>query len=275
MGKKTETRAGYTEPLGGVPTGGGYGSVYGGKSSWGSRTWTASPSCHESHPVLKIGGGEILGASCGRPREGFDVYVGFDRGMSLNSVQPWMPDQPEVGTFFISDRCAPKSPKDFKLMLEWLASKLADNKRVHVGCIGGHGRTGLVLAALVSYITGEKDAIRWVREHHCKKAVESESQVTFLVKHFGITKAPARDQPLPKSGTATGRYPDKSSVNRNYSVGADGLVEFDDPDFPEDFEKEMGVYDLFPDDEPPPPRRATTGGKSGTLPPMKGPRNLW
>ncbi|MCK5640964.1 MAG: hypothetical protein KAJ19_09215, partial [Gammaproteobacteria bacterium] len=60
----------------------------------------------------------------------------------------------------------------------------------HIGCIGGHGRTGLVLAALAAYTkTAPKNAIQWVRKHHCDSAVESTSQVNFLVKHYKVAKA--------------------------------------------------------------------------------------
>ena len=35
--------------------------------SWGKSTKTAKPRCYTKHPVLKLGGGEILGASCHHP----------------------------------------------------------------------------------------------------------------------------------------------------------------------------------------------------------------
>jgi hypothetical protein len=64
----------------------------------------------------------------------------------------------------------------------------ADGKTVHVGCVGGHGRTGIVISAIVAELTGKKDAIQWVRKHYCKKAVESKAQVQFLMKHYGVTE---------------------------------------------------------------------------------------
>ena len=60
--------------------------------------------------------------------------------------------------------------------------------RLHCGCIGGHGRTGTFLAALVTEMSGEKDSISYVRDNYCHRAVESTCQIDFLAEHFGITK---------------------------------------------------------------------------------------
>jgi hypothetical protein len=35
---------------------------------------------------------------------------------------------------------------------------------------------------------GIEDAITWVRGNHCHKAVESQAQIEWLHKHYGITK---------------------------------------------------------------------------------------
>jgi hypothetical protein len=147
-----------------------------------------------------------------------------------------------------------------------------------MGCIGGHGRTGLVLSALVHVITGEKSAIHWAREHHCKKAVESESQVKFLVKHFGIESAkvtPRYSSPVGAMAIGGG-YP-----SRGYSVGRDGVVDFDpfdDPYAPGRALDEMGVDDMFPEGELPAPRpRAKKRGAScaGKVKAMMGSRSIW
>lgn len=150
--------------------------------------------CYESHPTIEIGGGEVLGASCLYPQEGHDIYIGFDRGMQrLGLEYPWEEKSESRIEFLfkISDMCAPKSPKDFKLMIEWITQQLELGKKVHMGCIGGHGRTGMVMSALVRTICDIEDSTTWVRENYCKKAVESDSQVNFLHKHFGVTKTKA------------------------------------------------------------------------------------
>jgi hypothetical protein len=91
--------------------------------------------------------------------------------------------------FPITDTRAPDNLEESKKLIDWLAMNLSSNQKIHLGCIGGHGRTGTILAALVKVMTGEKDAIEYVRKNYCKKVVESNEQVEWLHKHFGISKA--------------------------------------------------------------------------------------
>ena len=171
--------------------------------------------CCHSHPVLKLGMGEIVGASCGQPREGYDIYIGFCYTMKFkHQPYPWEDTYDPIIEFQynITDGCAPKSPKEFKKLVNWVSDQLDDGKKIHVGCIGGHGRTGTFLAALVSlYEDLTDDPIKWVRENHCKKAVESESQMKFLKKHFGC-KMHKPSKPS-YSGTQTGRYQGSGKPN--------------------------------------------------------------
>lgn len=166
-----------------------------------------SPRCHTKHEELKLGNGVIVGASCGSPREGYDIYIGFCYTMKFKHQKyPWQLNGKDPVIEFqynITDGCAPGKPKEFKKMIQWVIEQLDAGKRIHVGCIGGHGRTGTFLAALVARMKIDPDPIAWVRKHHCQKAVESESQVKFLVKHFGCkTAKPSKPS---YSGTATGR----------------------------------------------------------------------
>lgn len=173
--------------------------------------------CHSTHKVLKLGAGEIVGASCSSPRDGFDIYIGFCFTMKFqHQPYPWeLKTDPIIEfQYSITDMCAPKSPKKFKQMIEWVADQIKEGKRIHVGCIGGHGRTGTFLAALVAHMKINDDPIKWVRKHHCKKAVESASQVKFLVKHFGCKTAKPTKQ---HQGTQTGRLSGRESHNSNVS----------------------------------------------------------
>jgi len=144
--------------------------------------------CYESHPALVIGDYKIYGGSCIRPViTDADVYVGFDIGMHISHLTyPW--ETGESFLFHIPDMKTPSNPEQFKKLIDWLSLQLISNKKVHLGCIGGHGRSGLALAALVKVMTGEVDAITYVRENYCHKAVESSVQVEFLHIHFGIKK---------------------------------------------------------------------------------------
>lgn len=146
--------------------------------------------CYNSHPPLKLPGTDLViyGGSCSTPAvSDADIYVGLDSSVNLKGILlPWSTQK--LVYFNIRDMDAPEDPEAFKRLIDWIKEQVVAGKKVHVGCIGGHGRTGTVLAALVS-LFGEPDAIAYVRKHYCQKAVESGTQVKFLGKHFGITAA--------------------------------------------------------------------------------------
>jgi rhodanese/phosphatase family protein len=54
-------------------------------------------------------------------------------------------------------------------------------RRVEVGCLGGHGRTGTALACL-AVLSGvpSKQAVAWVRANYCPAAVERQEQEAFV-----------------------------------------------------------------------------------------------
>jgi hypothetical protein len=157
------------------------------KSSSSSKEWKK---CAWSHPPYEVAPGVVIyGGSCGSPIvKDADVYGGFDAySMELQEDYPWSSKKGPVQFMFrISDMQPPKDPVEFKNMIVWLAEQLGEGKKVHIGCIGGHGRTGVVLAALRKHMTGDDDASQHVRDNYCKKAIESSSQVQFLEEHWGI-----------------------------------------------------------------------------------------
>ncbi len=56
-------------------------------------------------------------------------------------------------------------------------------KVVEVGCMGGHGRTGTILACMALLSDPEltaKAAIQWVRKVHCKEAIETNQQEWYI-----------------------------------------------------------------------------------------------
>lgn len=144
--------------------------------------------CFETHKPLPIGEYLIYGGSCSSPMvSNADVYIGFDRSMKETAnMYPWNEKKVEEILFYIPDMGVPADAAEFKKMIAWIALQLIALKLVHIGCIGGHGRTGMVLAALVTHMTGESDSISYVRKHYCEKAVESSAQVRFLNTHYGI-----------------------------------------------------------------------------------------
>lgn len=161
--------------------------------------------CFETHPALKVGDFEVFGGSCITPIvKDADIYIGFDSGMRLtNASYPWNSSKVEV-LFYIADGTAPAQADEFKKMVAWAAEQIILGKKVHAGCIGGHGRTGTFLAALVAHMTGNEDAITYVRENYCKKAVESSTQVDFLHKHYGIKKVEGSKAHLYGGGVSKG-----------------------------------------------------------------------
>ncbi len=167
--------------------GSGGGSLTGRKDKY---DYHSTQRCYHKHPPLKLPGTELViyGGSCSSPAvSDADVYIGFDSSMTFTGRNyPW-----REGTEFlfkIRDMDVPLNPAEFKKLVSWTKGQLEAGKKVHCGCIGGHGRTGTFLAALCSEF-GEKDAIKYVRENYCYKAVESQVQVKFLQEHFGVKAA--------------------------------------------------------------------------------------
>jgi hypothetical protein len=145
--------------------------------------------CYERHLALDVGGGRVIyGGNCWKPViNDADVYVGFDDMSSRLKSYPWEPGwNPDREVAFpIEDRTAPENPEQFRNFVCWVSDQLDAKMKVHCGCVGGHGRTGMFFAALVSHRLKLEDPIGWVREKYCKEAVESKVQVDFLVKNWG------------------------------------------------------------------------------------------
>jgi hypothetical protein len=145
----------------------------------------------------------IYGGSCSSPIvSDADIYIGFDYMPPKYPRFPWNTDTNPVIEipFAITDMAAPKDPVEFKKMITWVCGQVLAGKKVHAGCIGGHGRTGTFLAAVVAEFMGEKDAITYVRKNYCKKAVESAVQTKFLETHYGITPVPGAKESMAPSG---------------------------------------------------------------------------
>lgn len=184
-----------------------YGKGNGGSGGSGNY----GPRCYETHPPLTLPGTtiQIFGGSCSHPVvKDADVYIGFDMSMPRTERSyPWKKGQEFL--FKITDFQAPENPEEFKKLVFWAKTQLEAGKKIHCGCIGGHGRTGTFLAALVSQF-GELDAINYVRKNYCQKVVESNAQVKFLADHFGIKPAHgAKQGPKTSMGAPKGQpdYP--------------------------------------------------------------------
>lgn len=172
------------------------------------------------HPLLEIKPGlpPIAGSACAHPVvSDYDIYIGFDRMDFTERNLPWTPGM-EIA-FPIPDMGVPKSPENFGKLVDWTLAQMEGGAKVHAGCIGGHGRTGMFFAALVAVATGRKDAITYVREHYCKKACETSVQIDYLVKRFGVDAAKASKS---FSSGSKSNWP-KSSYMTQVQTGTSGL----------------------------------------------------
>ena len=83
------------------------------------------------------------------------------------------------------------------LLIGTIAHELASGKRVEIACMGGHGRTGTLLAVLIGRLegVGGSEALRLARERYCERAVETVGQVGLLYRALG-------EEPPPRESAA-------------------------------------------------------------------------
>lgn len=136
----------------------------------------------------------IYGGSCLAPtQEALDnatYFVALDEQGLADRLE----DVPLNLFFPIGDRQAPKDAVEFNQMIDELCNLLQRNITLHIGCIGSHGRTGLVMAAIVQKMSKplldrlNLSAIDYVRNLYCIEAVETDEQELFLIEHCGVKK---------------------------------------------------------------------------------------
>jgi len=215
----------------------------------GAKPKKAMGRCADSHPPLALPGDlTVYGGSCIHPViDDADVYIGFDHGMREDARGlPWT--EGHSVRFMIPDRGIPYDAEQFKALVVWAAERLKAGDRVHAGCIGGHGRTGTFMVALAAHM-GVEAPIAYVREHYCARAVETQSQIDFLKKHYDVDDAKPSHKPFKKTG--------------GWGKKGKGVTT---------------VYDLFPDynnewsdsDD-----GLTSGGVDDTGPPMHPEQSIW
>jgi hypothetical protein len=156
--------------------------------------------CTDSHPPLPltIDGKEVViyGSSCIKPIvKDADLYISLDYNAPVYYwEQPWYVNDGNKQhiRYFIDDMSLPDDKEDFKDLVNFTIHALANDKKVHAGCIAGHGRTGTLLAAITQETMGDRlaaegiSAIDYVRSNYCKKAVETLAQVLFLNAEYGV-----------------------------------------------------------------------------------------
>jgi hypothetical protein len=73
--------------------------------------------------------------------------------------------------------------KALSIAAVWALARLKAGAKLEIGCVGGHGRTGTLLGAILVYqgLTGE-EAVEKVRSGYCKKAIETKGQEKLLTE---------------------------------------------------------------------------------------------
>ena len=89
---------------------------------------------------------------------------------------------------------------------------------VLICCQGGHGRTGTLLAILVYLLLHEQDPIVFVREHYCKKAIESQEQVKYIGDICGIDVSRCQPSDMIKASVATLPLPTAKNDDQSQDV---------------------------------------------------------
>lgn len=157
------------------PVGGGYGSLYvtgeGKPVAW---------KCRHYHKEFVLPNGLVMQASSmtgvvKRRHKAPDFGLYLDAGwLSLAEWRSEFIRWPDYGT-----------PKHAEAAVEAIIEayqRITEGWLVETGCIGGHGRTGTVLACMV-VMAGETDpeaAMRYVWKNYCHEAIESKAQMDFV-----------------------------------------------------------------------------------------------
>lgn len=167
------------------------------KGTTGDNYWD----CHKGNvPIFEKDGVTILGGGYSRDAKPRDVDIVIDLADNVpSSWSNFIPNGwkskslawgPTVLYLTIKDFNAPtRITKEFWVAL-WEDLKAQAPCKVLVLCQGGHGRTGLVVTCLMMAAEFEvgKDInpLRWLREHYCKKAVESQIQLEYVGEMWDI-----------------------------------------------------------------------------------------
>jgi hypothetical protein len=165
--------------------------TYSGSSSYGSygNSNTYQKCRHYAQDVTFPDGTKVWASSHHQRKEGEALP---DFGFYLDSI--W---KPQCLAFYINwtDYGLPVLAWDRVVEGIKTLHKLASTQQVEIGCIGGHGRTGTVLAclAILSGVEGDK-AVDWVHKNYCEHAVEGGKQ-EWWVSWFDAT---VNGKPIPE-----------------------------------------------------------------------------
>jgi hypothetical protein len=101
------------------------------------------------------------------------AYKAKDRFLSKNETPTIFLDWPDMGVLEI---------EDLKPVVSYLANVI--DIGVEIGCMGGHGRTGTLMALIMVQLGCKaEEAIKTIRKDYCNRAIETQCQED-LIKAF-------------------------------------------------------------------------------------------
>jgi hypothetical protein len=199
----------------------------------------------DTHNELSLFNGILTGGRDKKQQNNADLLVlldGIDNycyyGDILDNTGKLKPKEEQRKIFFpVKDMGIPADDKNFKTVIDLIKKYLDDGKRVHIQCIGGHGRTGMFIACLVGkYIDNIDKPIEWTRENYCTKAVESLIQIEYVEKFTGKKEEEikgSKDIAIASTYTGTNHFSDltfpsnKTTTNKTVSSIIDNFEEED------------------------------------------------
>lgn len=159
-----------------------------------------------SHKVLRVLNGQISGGKSYKQADKSDMWIILDSGvlddyievLDTGGIIESVTYHTRMIIFPIQDRKIPKNMSTFDTILEEMYEYLKDGKRVHISCIGGHGRTGTVIGCFLGkYCKDITDPVAYIRKEYCKKAVETYEQHCLVNKYAKIAKPDYREYAKP------------------------------------------------------------------------------
>ena len=107
----------------------------------------------------------------------------------LKILREFDPENPEESfkKLWVSERCYINHIEDYGIPsfreVDRMIRFINEHKKVIISCIGGHGRTGTILAIWCG-LNGIENPIEYVRENYSYRAIETEEQEEFIKKYL-------------------------------------------------------------------------------------------
>jgi len=76
---------------------------------------------------------------------------------------------------------------DFSEIVAWCMTQIKHGEKLDIACVGGHGRTGTLLAGILVFQNYTADeAIEKVRKEHCNRAIETVAQEQLIKQYYNV-----------------------------------------------------------------------------------------